>query len=49
VQAQFGVQEFPTLFLVDGTTGAVLWSKAGLGERDAWELENIIRTRLGVR
>jgi hypothetical protein len=49
VQTQFGVKEFPTLFLIDGTTGEVLWRKAGLGERDAWELENIIRTRLGVR
>jgi thiol-disulfide isomerase/thioredoxin len=50
VQTQFRVNQFPTLFLIDGATGEIVWrSKTGLGERDAWELENIIRTRLGGR
>jgi len=47
VRAQFGVDRFPTLVLLDAG-GQIVWRSKGLGERDEYELEMAIRRQLGI-
>jgi thiol-disulfide isomerase/thioredoxin len=47
VRAQFGVRNFPSLFLIENNH--VIWSAEGLSKQQARELETIVRQRLGVR
>jgi thiol-disulfide isomerase/thioredoxin len=48
VRAQFRVNAFPTLVLIDGK-GEGVWRKEGLDEDGRYELEMEIRKRLGMR
>jgi len=48
VRAQFGVRNFPSVFLID-ESNHVIWSAEGFSRQQARELEIIVRQRLGVR
>jgi thiol-disulfide isomerase/thioredoxin len=48
VRQQFGISTWPTLVLLDENS-QVIWRSEGLDARKAYELEMLIRQRLGIR